>query len=161
MKFLYSILLLVCIFANLTKLNAQNTHVKLADGYYVTADEGVKVYDKSQEKTFYLDKSTWIAIKHVKSTEVKKIPDLPKLRYGLSSSLDALGTSALAKFDPQLDTTTNIGLIVNGKLLFLARLFSRITSGNLSFASNKLSKADLEKIKLEIDKAAGMKTHSK
>jgi hypothetical protein len=75
----------------------------LDDGYYVTADEGVKVYDRIQEKTFYLDKSTG----------VKRISDLPKLTYELSSSLDALGTLALAKFDPQLDMSTNIGLIVN------------------------------------------------
>jgi hypothetical protein len=31
----------------------------------------------------------------------------------------------------------------------------------MSFASNKLSKADLQKVKLEIDKAAGIRTRSK
>lgn len=149
--------MLAYIFTHSTKLHAQTTPVKLADGYYVVADEGVKVYDENQKKYFYLDKSTRIAIKHVKSTEVKKITDLPKVRYELSSSLHAFGTSVLAQVELQFDMTTNIGLVVNGKLLFIAKLFNRITSGNISFASGKLSKADLDRMKLEIDKAVSKK----
>jgi hypothetical protein len=156
MKLIYAFIIFVRTVIPLTGLQSQTPSIKLADGYYVTANEGVMVYDKNQGKNIYLDKTSLIPIRHVKSTEVKKISNLTKLRYELSSSLDAFGTSALAKFSPNFEKSTNIALVINGRTLFVANLFNKITSGNMSFSSGTLTKADLESMKLEIDKAARM-----
>ena len=154
-KALCSILLFVCVFISSTKLYAQNSAAKLAPGYYLTASEGVELYDKTSQKAVYLDTLSHISLKHIVSTDVSKMIGSKELRYVLSISLDAIGTEALSRFSPNLDRTTSLALLVNGGILFMGRIVSRIKSGKLSYASGLLSKDDLETLKLEIDKALG------
>ncbi|CAH0158444.1 MULTISPECIES: hypothetical protein [unclassified Pedobacter] len=157
MKLICSLIIAVYIGGFLNPLQAQTTSLKLADGYYLTANDGIKVYDKYQKVFFYLDKTSLIPIRHVKSTEVNRVDNLAKVRYELSSSLDAFGTSALANFSPNFDRTTNIALVINGEPLFVAGLLNKITSGRMSFSSGKLTKTEVEKMKSEIDKAIAKK----
>ncbi|GGC74898.1 hypothetical protein GCM10011387_30740 [Pedobacter quisquiliarum] len=152
-KALCSILLFVCVFISSPKLYAQNVAATLPPGYYLTASEGVEMYDQTTKKAVYLDTLRHIPFKHIVSTDVSKMIGSKELRYVLSISLDAIGTEALSRFSPNLDRTTSLALLVNGRILFMGRIVSRIKSGKLSYASRLLSKNDLEALKLEIDKA--------
>lgn len=154
-KALCSILLFICVFISSTKLYAQNVAAKLPPGYYLTASEGAEIYDETTKKAVYLDTLSHIPLKHFVSTDVSKMIGSKELRYVLSISLDAIGTEALSRFSPNLDRTTSLALLVNGRILFMGRIVSRIKSGKLSYASGLLSKDDLEALKLEIDKALG------
>jgi hypothetical protein len=154
-KALCSILLFVCVFISSPKLYAQNVAAKLPPGYYLTASEGVEIYDETTKKAVYLNTLRHIPYKHIVSTDVSKMIGSKELRYVLSISLDAIGAEALSRFSPTLDRTTSLALLVNGRILFMGRIVSRIKSGKLSYASGLLSKDDLEALKLEIDKALG------
>ena len=147
------ILLFICVFISSTKLYAQNGAAKLPPGYYLTASEGVEMYDETTKKAVYLDTLSHIPLKHIVSTDVSKMIGSKELRYALTVSLDAIGTETLSRFSPNLDRTTSLALLVNGRILFMGRIVSRIKSGKLSYASGLLSKNDLEALELEIDKA--------
>jgi hypothetical protein len=143
-KALCSILLVVCVFISSTKLYAQNGAANLPPGYYLTASYGVEMYDDTTEKEVYLDTLSHIPLKHIVSTDVSKMIGSKELRYVLTISLDAIGTEALSKLSPNFNSTTSLALLLNGRILFMGRIVSRIKSGKLSYASGLLSKDDLE-----------------
>jgi hypothetical protein len=155
MKSLCSFLMFIFLITSFLNVHAQTTSVKLLDGYYITTGRGVKVYDKIQDKAFYLENKTYIPIKHVRSTEFTKRIHRAKVIYELNLSLDSFGTSRLARLKPEFDNPINLALVVNNKVLVVARLFSTITSGNMALASNKLKESDYKNMKVEIDRAAG------
>ena len=134
-KALCSILLFVCVFISSPKLYAQNVAATLPPGYYLTASEGVEMYDQTTKKAVYLDTLRHIPFKHIVSTDVSKMIGSKELRYVLSISLGAIGAEALSRFSPTLDRTTSLALLVNGRILFMGRIVSRIKSGKLSYAS--------------------------
>lgn len=154
MKILVNITIALIISSgNPLSLNAKNS---LASGWYLITENknSISINLDNSDKTYKIEKNIFISINHILSVELATARYSNKDNPILNFTLDNDARLKLASLSDGYGTRTEIGLIINSKLIQVSTLFGKF-SGNKVSMTGKFTKEELLKVKENIDMEKG------